>query len=98
MLRVPVTYPPDPITRMLSGMGVPDLLGTQGTFTLYTTAAVDAETTGGRQIHVKPGNGRIATRFEGPADPFRVEPTPLSLPLTIEERPGGKVQVEITRS
>ena len=38
MLRVPVTYPADPITRMLSGMGVPDLLGTQGTFTLYTTS------------------------------------------------------------
>jgi predicted AlkP superfamily phosphohydrolase/phosphomutase len=95
VLRVPVTYPPDPITRMLSGMGVPDLLGTQGTFTLYTTAAVDAETTGGRQIHVEPGNGRIETRFAGPADPFRVEPTPLSLPLTIEERPGGKIQVTL---
>ncbi|MGB0515077.1 MAG: alkaline phosphatase family protein, partial [Wenzhouxiangellaceae bacterium] len=27
VLRVPVTYPPDEIHRMLSGMGVPDLLG-----------------------------------------------------------------------
>ena len=46
VLRVPVTYPPDPISRMLSGMGVPDLLGTQGTFTIYTTDQVVAETTG----------------------------------------------------
>ena len=53
-LRVPVTYPPDPISRMLSGMGVPDLLGTQGTFTIYTTDEVAPETTGGRQIHVSP--------------------------------------------
>ena len=30
VLRVPVTYPPDPISRMLSGMGVPDLLGHPG--------------------------------------------------------------------
>ena len=40
VLRVPVTYPADPITSMLSGMGVPDLLGTQGTFTFYTTEPV----------------------------------------------------------
>ena len=41
VLRVPVTYPPDPITSMLSGMGVPDLLGTQGTFTFYTTEGAE---------------------------------------------------------
>jgi predicted AlkP superfamily phosphohydrolase/phosphomutase len=34
VLRVPVTFPPDPIHRMMAGMGVPDLLGTQGTYTL----------------------------------------------------------------
>ena len=43
MLRVPVTYPPDPISRMLSGMGVPDLLGTQGTFTFYTTEGAEGD-------------------------------------------------------
>jgi len=37
VLRVPVTFPPDPIHRMMSGMGVPDLLGTQGTYTIYST-------------------------------------------------------------
>ena len=43
VLRVPATYPADPITRMLSGMGVPDLLGSQGTFTIYTTRAASKE-------------------------------------------------------
>jgi predicted AlkP superfamily phosphohydrolase/phosphomutase len=34
----PVTFPPDKIYgRMISGMGVPDILGTEGTFTFYTT-------------------------------------------------------------
>lgn len=88
VLRVPVTYPPDPITRMLSGMGVPDLLGTQGTFTLYTTAQVTPETTGGRQIQVTPSAGRVATSFAGPPDPFRAEPEPLTVPLLIE--PGAQ--------
>ncbi len=38
VLTYPVTFPPDEINgRMLSGMGVPDILGMQGTFTFYTT-------------------------------------------------------------
>lgn len=42
IIACPVTSPPDRICgRMLSGMGVPDILGTEGTFTFYTT-----ETTG----------------------------------------------------
>jgi hypothetical protein len=39
ILACPVTFPPDEINgKMLSGMGVPDLLGTQGMFSYYTTA------------------------------------------------------------
>jgi predicted AlkP superfamily phosphohydrolase/phosphomutase len=93
VLRVPGTFPPDPITRMLSGMGVPDLLGTQGTFTYYTTEKVDPDVTGGRLIHVDPVNGRVEVGFEGPSDPFRTEPTPLSVPVVIEQRDGGVVHV-----
>lgn len=38
IIACPATFPPDKISgRMLSGMGVPDILGTQGTFTFYTT-------------------------------------------------------------
>lgn len=96
VMRVPVTYPPDPITEMLSGMGVPDLLGTQGTFTYYTTAATSGgQTTGGRQVHVAAENGRITTVFEGPPDPFRTEPTPLNLPIVIEDAGGGSVRVTL---
>ena len=39
VVRCPCTYPPDPVRgRLLSGMGVPDLRGGQGTGTFYTTA------------------------------------------------------------
>lgn len=38
VITCPVTFPADKIYgRMLSGMGVPDILGTEGTFTFYTT-------------------------------------------------------------
>ena len=40
VLRVPITFPPDRFHgAQLSAMAAPDLLGTQGTFLLYTDAA-----------------------------------------------------------
>lgn len=55
ILECPVTFPPDHVLgRMLSGMGVPDILGTEGTFTFYTSEAEEeSETTGGKVFHVK---------------------------------------------
>jgi len=86
VLRVPVTYPPDPIHRMLAGMGVPDLLGTQGTYTLYTTrptAAASSAST--RAIRVRPDrSGRIETLLEGPAHPLLKDAPPLSVDLVME--------------
>ncbi|NOQ23434.1 MAG: nucleotide pyrophosphatase [Candidatus Aegiribacteria sp.] len=37
ILRVPITYPPEPLDgHLLSGMCVPDLRGTQGSYTIFT--------------------------------------------------------------
>ncbi|MBU4149696.1 MAG: alkaline phosphatase family protein, partial [Candidatus Omnitrophica bacterium] len=42
IITCPVTFPPDKIYgRMLSGIGVPDILGTEGTFTFYTTESLN---------------------------------------------------------
>lgn len=44
ILACPLTFPPYKIYgRMLSGMGVPDILGTEGTFTFYTTETLDKD-------------------------------------------------------
>jgi len=44
IIACPITFPPDKIYgRMLSGMGVPDILGTQGTFTYYTSETIENE-------------------------------------------------------
>ena len=99
VLRVPVTYPADPITRMLSGMGVPDLLGSQGTFTIYTTRAaskeLNDEATGARIIPVSAEGGRIETTFSGPMHPLRETPEPIALALSIEDIGSGRVRVDL---
>jgi predicted AlkP superfamily phosphohydrolase/phosphomutase len=95
VLRVPVTYPADPITAMLSGMGVPDLLGTQGTFTFYTTEAVEGETTGGRVVTVEVQGDRVETTLEGPPHPLYQKPVPLTIPLTIEQTAADRVRITL---
>lgn len=93
VLRVPVTYPPDNITRMLSGMGVPDLLGTQGTFTIYATREVAGENA--RAVKVTPKENRVEAEFAGPLHPLYTEPDPLTVPITIEAAGSASVTVEL---
>ena len=93
VLRVPVTYPPDPIHHMLSGMGVPDLLGSQGTYSIFTTERL--ETTENRRIkRVMPDQkGLVETALVGPDDPL-AEGKTLLQPFTVEPAPRG-VQIGI---
>ena len=102
VLRVPATYPADPITRLLSGMGVPDLLGTQGTFTIYTTSdgseASGVDVTSARIIRLEAQGERIETHLDGPQHPLRKQPGALQLPLTIENLGPDRVRVDLDGS
>src|ERR1022692_2892198 len=64
ILRVPMTFPPENFNgRMLSAMCTPDLLGTQGTFALYTTrTASESMEAGGGQMTIP-----FTLRKRGPA-------------------------------
>ncbi|GBD44963.1 hypothetical protein HRbin40_02459 [bacterium HR40] len=95
VLQVPTTWPPEAGGTVLSGMGVPDLLGTQGTWTIYATRPAPAGTEQGRWFTVTPVAGRIETRFEGPPHPLANPPDPLALPLAIEDAGAGRVRVEL---
>ena len=68
IIRVPMTFPPEKLNGvLLSGMCVPDLKGTQGTFTFYTSNnALNEKRTGGVQIHVSVEENRIKTYIPGP--------------------------------
>ncbi len=48
VLRVPITYPPEPLDgRLLSGMCVPDLRGSQGSYTIMAPDGAEIQFTGG---------------------------------------------------
>jgi len=85
ILRVPVTFPPDRFRGAeLSAMGVPDLLGTQGTFTLYSTrSSRESFEEGGIRVPIQVDGDRIRTLLRGPESPFREGRPPMELPLTI---------------
>ena len=56
IMSCPVTFPPSKLEgRMLSGMGVPDVLGTEGTFSFFTSepASAGKKDIGGNVFEVK---------------------------------------------
>jgi len=96
VLRVPVTFPPDPIHRMMAGMGVPDLLGTQGTFTIYSTRPLKPfDTSGSRAVRMRPDSqGHIESLLEGPADPLKPDAPALNTGLLLDPA-GEKVRIRL---
>lgn len=65
----PNTFPPDKVFgKMLSGMGAPDLYGTIGRFSFYTSRPLTDKDkdSRGKIIHVESKNNIIETRIYGP--------------------------------
>jgi predicted AlkP superfamily phosphohydrolase/phosphomutase len=96
ILRVPITFPPEPFRGLsLSAMCVPDLRGTQGTFSYYTTRPPDPRgKTGGEVIPLEAVNGQIRTWITGPAHPFRNRQTALRTPLRLRLA-GESIRIEV---
>jgi predicted AlkP superfamily phosphohydrolase/phosphomutase len=96
VLRVPITFPPDRFHgAQLSAMCVPDLLGTQGSFVLYTTRTEKRRfKEGGIRIALPANAQRFETELRGPENPFRAGNPPMILPLTIQlDREHRRVRV-----
>ncbi|MGE3766386.1 MAG: alkaline phosphatase family protein [Kofleriaceae bacterium] len=101
ILRVPITFPPDRFEgTMLSAMCVPDLDGTQGTFTHYTTRPVasDDRIEGGRRVELRPVADRIDTWIEGPPNPLRRDGKRPRIALRLDiDRASGVVHARVDR-
>ncbi len=71
IIRCPCTYPPDDLRgRMLAGMGVPDLRGSLGTGTFYTSADNVAARHAESVVNVKlDAHGVATTQLLGPRNP-----------------------------
>ncbi len=89
VLRVPITFPPEKFKgHLLSGMCAPDLKGSQGTFSFYTSDERKArEREGGMCIPVEVAGNRIRTHLSGPENTLRKKVEEMRLPMAIELRP-----------
>jgi len=85
ILRVPITFPPEKFSgHLLSGMCAPDLKGSQGTFSFYTS---DKENLRKREeginIPLTIEGNKIETYISGPENSLQKKEEELRLPLTI---------------
>jgi predicted AlkP superfamily phosphohydrolase/phosphomutase len=84
ILRIPITFPPQKFKgRMLSAMCTPDLKGTQGSFSHFTTRQETADYTGGSRFPLARAGEEVEGALEGPDDLFVTEGGPLRIPFRI---------------
>ena len=101
VLRMPSNFPPTgKKTRAISGMGTPDILGTYGTFSFYTTKPyVITEDTGGRVFIVDTFGDKVETSIVGPPNTFLEGSPDAEIPLTVyidPDYPVAKIEVQDT--
>ncbi len=98
VIRVPITFPPEKLRGVqLSAMCVPDLRGTQGVFSHYTSKPLgEGEKTGG-EVHVVVRQGdTIRGELIGPQNPLRADQCSLRLPfvVTINDRQSAVLKID----
>ncbi len=94
ILRMPMDYPPlDSGGEFLSGMGVPDMEGTFGTFSFYTDdpAGSTHDVPGGRIISTRVENGRALLRISGPPNSFRRDGAFAAVDMAVDLDAGSPV-------
>lgn len=87
IVRMPANFPPSGSAhRELSGMGTPDLVGSYGSFSYYTSAsfAFSGRQVAGGEVHrVTVRGGRVDAALFGPDNPFLREPEKVAAPFTV---------------
>ena len=98
VIRVPVTFPPEKFHGvLLSGMCTPDLRGSQGTFSYYTTREEKGEEEVGVKYTVKLQEDFIKTFLYGPENTLVEGASRLKLPLSIRvNRETQQVRIEVS--
>lgn len=90
IIRMPVNFPVSgTASRELSGMGTTDLLGTEGTFTFYTSELfADRDITGGDIVELDIYDNVVEAELLGPDNPLLRKPEQLTVPFTVYLDPG----------
>ena len=96
ILRVPITFPPEKFNgRMLSAMATPDLKGTQGSFSHYSTRPADPVFEGGSRFLLEKTAAGYVGNLEGPEDALHVAGGALKLPFTVKPDANGGATLHI---
>jgi len=99
VLRVPITFPPEKFAgHLLSGMCAPDLKGSQGTFSFYTSDQDKVKKReGGVAIPVEIRGNRVKTHISGPENSLLKKVEEIRLPLQIDidhEKKEARLDIE----
>ncbi len=85
IIRVPITFPPDKFNgRLLSAMSTPDLKGTQGSFSQFTTRIGEVTFESGSRYPLRRVDGKLEGSLEGPDDVLLDKGGPMQIPFRIE--------------
>jgi predicted AlkP superfamily phosphohydrolase/phosphomutase len=97
IIRIPANFPPSgSASRELSGMGTPDILGTYGTFSFFTSAPstfAGEEVSGGKVYGVDLLDGVVRGKLYGPNNPFLVKKEKVAADFTLYVDPEEPVAV-----
>lgn len=95
VIRVPITFPPEPFRgKLLSAMCTPDLRGTQGSFSLFSTVAGESGYESGRRYPLRREGTVVGGQLEGPDNPLVEGADALKVPFEIELG-GGRARLRI---
>jgi predicted AlkP superfamily phosphohydrolase/phosphomutase len=97
ILRVPITFPPEKLRGvLLSAMCVPDLRGTQGMFSFYTTRPPDQRERTGGDVHTvtRIGN-RVRGELIGPSNSLRIDGAVVKVPFVVTVESSGRAVLKI---
>lgn len=86
VIRMPANFPPSgSATRELSGMGTPDLLGSYGTFTFFSSDIFleERDIAGGEIRPLDLWNGVAEGTLTGPDNPMLIKPSKLTSDFTL---------------
>jgi predicted AlkP superfamily phosphohydrolase/phosphomutase len=98
VIRVPITFPPEKFNGvLLSGMCVPDIIGSQGTFSFYTTNGNEQKMKeAGLCYYVEPNGNTIRTFLHGPENPLVPNNGQVKIPLEIKiDRENNKASAKL---
>lgn len=91
ILRVPITFPPEKFNgRVLSAMSTPDLRGTQGSFSHFSTAVLATSYEGGSRYPLKRVGNRFEGSLEGPDNSLIEGAGTLQIPFSITPNGTGE--------